>query len=422
MPTSAARSEAAGKDDAEARRALAWTHTARFLTTASALAELPVTELPEIAFVGRSNAGKSTAINVLTQQKRLAFASKTPGRTQHINLFELGPKLAADALFADLPGYGYAAVERNAKLRWQEVMAEYLAVRRSLSAIVVLVDSRLGFTDIDRKLLDFVAPRLANGSVKLLALLTKVDKLNRRDTGDRAAGRERRPRRGGLRGERRVARRRSRRSAAPASTTPRACSTPGRTGAPHDRDLHHRRSATASISAAAPPAGVGDAGARLPARLSRGGVRLGRAARAFLRPLSLRRAEPARLRAVVGAAGRRGVSRQAPRRRHLVADRFARRRARRAGRARLGRRARLGPGGATARGDPAPRHHQLAASRDFPARAAPQPGAAGGERLHELPVPPRRGSAAERERLRAPVAVLHQHGRRRSGARKAAAG
>ena len=75
-----------------------------------------------------------------------------------------------------------AAVARGAKLRWQEVMAEYLAVRRSLSAIVVLVDSRLGFTDIDRKLLDFVATRLGNGSVKLLALLTKVDKLNRRDT------------------------------------------------------------------------------------------------------------------------------------------------------------------------------------------------------------------------------------------------
>ncbi len=181
MPTSATASEPAGNDDAEVRRALAWTHTARFLTTASALDGLPATELPEIAFVGRSNAGKSTAINVLTQQRRLAFASKTPGRTQHINLFELGPKLQADALFADLPGYGYAAVERNAKLRWQEVMAEYLAVRRSLSAIVVLVDSRLGFTEIDRKLLEFVAPRLANGSVKLLALLTKVDKLNRRD-------------------------------------------------------------------------------------------------------------------------------------------------------------------------------------------------------------------------------------------------
>ena len=181
MPTSAARPEAAD-DDAAARRALAWTHTARFLTSAAALSDLPPTELPEVAFVGRSNAGKSSAINVLTQQKRLAFASKTPGRTQHINLFELGPKLAADALFADLPGYGYAAVERNAKLRWQEVMAEYLAVRRSLSAIVVLVDARLGFTEIDRKLLDFVAPRLANGSVRLLALLTKVDKLNRRDT------------------------------------------------------------------------------------------------------------------------------------------------------------------------------------------------------------------------------------------------
>jgi GTP-binding protein len=182
MPTSAAPSGAAEDAAAEARRALAWTHTARFLTTASALSQLPATELPEVAFVGRSNAGKSTAINVLTQQKRLAFASKTPGRTQHINLFELGPKLQADALFADLPGYGYAAVERNAKLRWQEVMAEYLAVRRSLSAIVMLVDSRLGFTDIDRKLLDFVATRLANGSVKLLALLTKVDKLNRNET------------------------------------------------------------------------------------------------------------------------------------------------------------------------------------------------------------------------------------------------
>jgi GTP-binding protein len=168
---------------AQAKAALAWTHTARFLVTAGKLADLPATELAEIAFVGRSNAGKSSAINALAQQKRLAFASKTPGRTQHINLFELGPKDAPDALFADLPGYGYAAVERGAKLRWQEVMAEYLAVRRSLSGIVVLVDSRLGFTEIDRKLLSFVAPRIANGSVRLLALLTKTDKLSRSETG-----------------------------------------------------------------------------------------------------------------------------------------------------------------------------------------------------------------------------------------------
>jgi len=161
------------------KTALAWTHTARFLTTASLLNQLPQIELPEIAFVGRSNAGKSTAINTLTQQKRLAFASKTPGRTQHINLFELGPKLAPNSLFADLPGYGYAAVAKGAKLRWQQVMADYLEVRRSLTGVVLMVDSRLGFTDLDRKLLEFVSPRVGNGSVKLLVLLTKSDKLNR---------------------------------------------------------------------------------------------------------------------------------------------------------------------------------------------------------------------------------------------------
>ncbi len=167
---------------AAAKRAMAWAHTARFLTTASQLDQLPQTELPEIAFVGRSNAGKSTAINRLTQQHRLAFASKTPGRTQHINLFELGPKLAANALFADLPGYGYAAVERGAKLRWQRVMADYLNVRRSLVGVVLMVDSRLGFTDLDRQLMGFLSPRVSNGSVKLLVLLTKSDKLNRSES------------------------------------------------------------------------------------------------------------------------------------------------------------------------------------------------------------------------------------------------
>jgi GTP-binding protein len=163
------------------KTALAWTHTARFLTTASRLDQLPASELPEIAFVGRSNAGKSTAINSLAQQKRLAFASKTPGRTQHINLFELGPKDAPDALFADLPGYGYAAVERGAKLRWQQVMADYLEVRRSLSGVVLMVDSRLGLTELDGRLLEFIAPRVGNGAVRLLVLLTKADKLNRKE-------------------------------------------------------------------------------------------------------------------------------------------------------------------------------------------------------------------------------------------------
>ena len=116
-----------------------------------------------------------------SQQKRLAFASKTPGRTQHINLFALGPKDAPDAYFADLPGYGYAAVERAAKLRWQQVMADYLALRRSLSGLVLMVDSRLGFTDLDRQLLAWVAQRVGRGEVKLLVLLTKADKLSRKE-------------------------------------------------------------------------------------------------------------------------------------------------------------------------------------------------------------------------------------------------
>ena len=176
---------AAGLPGPQARAALAWLHGARFLTTASQLSQLPAGELPEIAFVGRSNAGKSTAINTLAQQRRLAFASRTPGRTQHINLFEVGPKDAANALLADLPGYGYAAVERSAKLRWQEVMSDYLQLRRNLHGVVLMIDSRLGFTDLDRRLLALLAPRVANGEVRLLALLTKVDKLNKSE-GQRA--------------------------------------------------------------------------------------------------------------------------------------------------------------------------------------------------------------------------------------------
>ncbi|MCK6432542.1 MAG: YihA family ribosome biogenesis GTP-binding protein [Burkholderiaceae bacterium] len=171
--------------DAQERAALAWTQGARFLTTASRLNELPPPGLPEIAFVGRSNAGKSTAINTLAQQRQLAFASKTPGRTQHINLFELGPPQVPDALWADLPGYGYAAVARDAKRRWQQVMAEYLAHRHSLAGVVMMVDARHGFTDLDRQLLEFVAPRVGVGEVRLLVLLTKADKLSRQE-GQRA--------------------------------------------------------------------------------------------------------------------------------------------------------------------------------------------------------------------------------------------
>jgi GTP-binding protein len=169
-------------------RALAWAHGARFLTTASRLPELPADELPELAFVGRSNAGKSTAINTLAQQRRLAFASRTPGRTQHINLFEVGPKDAPDVRLADLPGYGYAAVERGAKLRWQEVMAEYLQFRRNLAGLVMMVDARHGFTALDERLLALVAPRVRTGEVRLLVLLTKADKLSRQEAQKSLAG------------------------------------------------------------------------------------------------------------------------------------------------------------------------------------------------------------------------------------------
>ena len=162
-----------------ARQALGWLHTTRFLTSASRIEQLPQGDMPEIAFVGRSNAGKSSAINTLAQQRQLAFASKTPGRTQLINLFALGPKDAPEAYLADLPGYGYAAVDRGKKLVWQKVMADYLEVRRALLGVVLMVDSRHGFTPLDQRLLDFVAQRVRTGEVKLLVLLTKADKLTK---------------------------------------------------------------------------------------------------------------------------------------------------------------------------------------------------------------------------------------------------
>ena len=158
--------------------ALGWLHTARFLTTAPELRHLPALDVPEIAFVGRSNAGKSTCINTLTQQRQLAFASKKPGRTQHINLFSLGRQGVTDAVLADLPGYGYAAVPQQDKLRWQQVMANYLVSRENLQAIVLLTDPRLGLTELDEVLLEVVRPRVEQG-LKFLVVLTKADKLTR---------------------------------------------------------------------------------------------------------------------------------------------------------------------------------------------------------------------------------------------------
>ncbi len=330
----------------EAKAALAWTHTARFVTTASQLDQLPVHELPEIAFVGRSNAGKSTAINTLAQQKRLAFASKTPGRTQHINLFALGPKDAPDAYFADLPGYGYAAVERAAKLRWQQVMADYLAVRRSLSGVVLMIDPRLGLTDLDRQLLAWVAPRVGTGEVKLLVLLTKADKLSRRQadaavqaatealaelsTDDADIGVL-------LFSALAKTRRRRRRDH------------PARLVAPMTIELYDQVLPHGITLVVSSPWGARRAAARAAAaRLSGRRVHLGRGDAAPEWRGALRGAEPAWLRKVDRAARRRCLPRQASGRRHRSDDRHAGRADRPAGRARLGRCGRLDPGGAAA--------------------------------------------------------------------------
>ncbi len=172
------RASSASPASAAGREALGWLHTARFLTTAAQLHQLPPLEVPEIAFVGRSNAGKSTAINTLTQQTQLAYASKNPGRTQHINLFAVGRQGTTDAVLADLPGYGYAAVPLADKVRWQRVMANYLVSRRNLAGIVMLADPRHGLKELDEALLEVIRPRVEDG-LPFLILLTKADKLNR---------------------------------------------------------------------------------------------------------------------------------------------------------------------------------------------------------------------------------------------------
>ena len=141
---------------------------------------LPPPTLPEIAFAGRSNAGKSTAINVLTGQKRLAFASKTPGRTQLLNFFELSERdvdgsQVARGFLVDLPGYGYAKVPASERARWDAVVGGYVADRRTLVGIVVVMDARRPFTPNDEALIDFIErPQRA-----VHFLLTKADQLNR---------------------------------------------------------------------------------------------------------------------------------------------------------------------------------------------------------------------------------------------------
>ncbi|GAB2697907.1 ribosome biogenesis GTP-binding protein YihA/YsxC [Aliiglaciecola sp. 3_MG-2023] len=142
---------------------------AKFITSAPDIRHLENDEGVEIAFAGRSNAGKSSALNRLTRQKNLARTSKTPGRTQLINVFEIeeGRRLV------DLPGYGYAKVPLEMKLKWQKSLGEYLQVRKSLKGLVVLMDIRHPFKDLDQQLIYWAVER----DLPVLALLTKADKL-----------------------------------------------------------------------------------------------------------------------------------------------------------------------------------------------------------------------------------------------------
>ncbi len=144
-----------------------------FATSAVSLDGCPVDSLAEVAFVGRSNAGKSSAINAICRQSRLARTSKTPGRTQMLNFF-LVPELAGRYL-VDLPGYGYAKVPLEAKQQWQREMQHYLTGRAQLRGIVLLSDIRHPLKEFDRRMIDWAQ----GAGLPLHLLLTKADKMKR---------------------------------------------------------------------------------------------------------------------------------------------------------------------------------------------------------------------------------------------------
>ena len=146
----------------------------KFLTSAAEAHQLAPDSGREIAFAGRSNSGKSTAINAITQRAGLARVSRTPGRTQLINFFEL----AAGRRLVDLPGYGFAKVPERVRLHWLQLMEHYFNVRESLVGLILIVDSRRGLGTQDAGMLEWVLARDRFAHV----LLTKSDKLNRRDS------------------------------------------------------------------------------------------------------------------------------------------------------------------------------------------------------------------------------------------------
>lgn len=144
---------------------------AAFFTTVNHMKDLPLHGGKEVAFVGRSNAGKSSAINTLANHVRLAYTSKTPGRTQHLNYFSLGE----NNYLVDLPGYGYAKVPPDVQKHWEKLLGDYLQTREELCGLVVIMDSRHPLTELDEGMLEWFA--LTGKPVHIL--LTKSDKLSR---------------------------------------------------------------------------------------------------------------------------------------------------------------------------------------------------------------------------------------------------
>ena len=149
---------------------------AAFFTTVNHFRDLPQHGGREVAFAGRSNAGKSSAINTLANHTRLAYTSKTPGRTQHINYFSLGNSEGGDNNFlVDLPGYGYAKVPPDVQQHWESLLSQYLQTREALCGLVIIMDARHPLTPLDEQMLDWFAPT----GKPVHVLLTKSDKLSR---------------------------------------------------------------------------------------------------------------------------------------------------------------------------------------------------------------------------------------------------
>jgi GTP-binding protein len=144
-----------------------------FLTTVAHLRDLPRDAVREVAFAGRSNAGKSSAINTLAGRVRLAYVSKTPGRTQHLNYFAL----AEGRYFVDLPGYGYAKAPEGIRSQWEGLVGPYLGKREQLVGLVVIMDIRRPLTDLDLRLIDWFRPT----GRPIHILLSKADKLSRQE-------------------------------------------------------------------------------------------------------------------------------------------------------------------------------------------------------------------------------------------------